>query len=83
MLQTLTEDKTFKILRSSRAEDFGGRTWQVFNIEETQADKVLNYYSFFGHDADGTLRLVNVYYNTPEDSAVWGIAAQILAPPAA
>jgi hypothetical protein len=82
MTQELTSDKSFKILQSSRGQDMGGRTWQVFNVEETQPDKVLDYYSFFAHDTDGRLRLVNVYYNPPDDGSVFNLASTMLAPPA-
>ena len=81
MLAELTKDGSFKILQSSRGENLGGRTWQVFNVEEKQADKTIDYYSFFAHDKDGKLRLVNVYYNSPDDGTVFSLATSMLGEP--
>jgi hypothetical protein len=82
MSAELTKGGTIKILQSSRAEEIGGRTWEVFNVQEQQDDKTLTYYSFFTLDEGGTLRLIDVYYDAPEDPQVYSLATTMLAPPA-
>lgn len=87
MLADLQQDPSFSVIETDANYVAGDdRRWQMFHVEETQGgatedtadDAVLTYYSLFALDDDGTLRLVNFYYEPGDDAGAEAIALEVM-----